>query len=304
MKRFLAVTLSLLITAAFITGCGSTGNSADANSNSDDKVITVGASPSPHAEILAVAKDVLAEQGYTSLATARISACGEGLAVAKDVLAEQGYTLDVKEYSDYIQPNVALSAGDLDANYFQHKPYLDDYNKNNSTDLVSAAAIHYEPFGLYSTTIKSLDELKDGDKVAVPNDATNEARALLLLQDNGVIKLKDDAGLSATKNDIVENPKNLDITEIEAAQLPRSINNVAIAAINGNYAVEAGLKVSDAIAVEAKDSLAAETYANIVAVRPDNKDDEKIKALISALQSDKVKSFIDEKYQGAVVAVF
>ena len=277
MKRFLAVTLSLLITAAFITGCGSTGNSADANSNSDVKVITVGASPSPHAEILAV---------------------------AKDVLAEQGYTLDVKEYSDYIQPNVALSAGDLDANYFQHKPYLDDYNKNNSTDLVSAAAIHYEPFGLYSTTIKSLDELKDGDKVAVPNDATNEARALLLLQDNGVIKLKDDAGLSATKNDIVENPKNLDITEIEAAQLPRSINNVAIAAINGNYAVEAGLKVSDAIAVEAKDSLAAETYANIVAVRPDNKDDEKIKALISALQSDKVKSFIDEKYQGAVVAVF
>ena len=277
MKRFLAVTLSLLITAAFITGCGSTGNSADANSNSDDKVITVGASPSPHAEILAV---------------------------AKDVLAEQGYTLDVKEYSDYIQPNVALSAGDLDANYFQHKPYLDDYNKNNSTDLVSAAAIHYEPFGLYSTTIKSLDELKDCDKVAVPNDATNEARALLLLQDNGVIKLKDDAGLSATKNDIVENPKNLDITEIEAAQLPRSINNVAIAAINGNYAVEAGLKVSDAIAVEAKDSLAAETYANIVAVRPDNKDDEKIKALISALQSDKVKSFIDEKYQGAVVAVF
>ena len=135
-------------------------------------------------------------------------------------------------------------------------------------------------------------------------DATNEARALLLLQDNGVIKLKDDAGLSATKNDIVENPKNLDITEIEAAQLPRSINNVAIAAINGNYAVEAGLKVSDAIAVEAKDSLAAETYANIVAVRPGNKDDEKIKALISALQSDKVKSFIDEKYQGAVVAVF
>ena len=263
MKRFLAVTLSLLITAAFITGCGSTGNSADANS--EDKVITVGASPSPHAEILAV---------------------------AKDVLAEQGYTLDVKEYSDYIQPNVALSAGDLDANYFQHKPYLDDYNKNNSTDLVSAAAIHYEPFGLYSTTIKSLDELKDGDKIAVPNDATNEARALLLLQDNGVIKLKKDASLSATKNDIVENPKNLDITEIEAAQLPRSINNVAIAAINGNYAVEA------------KDSLAAETYANIVAVRPDNKDSEKIKALVSALQSDKVKSFIDEKYQGAVVAVF
>lgn len=157
---------------------------------------------------------------------------------------------------------------------------------------------------LYSTTIKSLDELKDGDKIAVPNDATNEARALLLLQDNGVIKLKKDASLSATKNDIVENPKNLDITEIEAAQLPRSINNVAIAAINGNYAVEAGLKVSDAIAVEAKDSLAAETYANIVAVRPDNKDSEKIKALVSALQSDKVKSFIDEKYQGAVVAVF
>ena len=266
--------LKLLLSAAFalsIAGCAN-------GSSNDDKTIKIGATAIPHAEIL---NDVV-----------------------KDELEKEGYTLEVTEFTDYVTPNTSLEDGDLDANYFQHKPYLDDYNKNNSTDLVSAAAIHYEPFGLYSTTIKSLDELKDGDKIAVPNDATNEARALLLLQDNGVIKLKKDASLSATKNDIVENPKNLDITEIEAAQLPRSINNVAIAAINGNYAVEAGLKVSDAIAVEAKDSLAAETYANIVAVRPDNKDSEKIKALVSALQSDKVKSFIDEKYQGAVVAVF
>ena len=276
MKRFLAVTLSLLITAAFITGCGSTGNSADANSNSDDKVITVGASPSPHAEILAV---------------------------AKDVLAEQGYTLDVKEYSDYIQPNVALSAGDLDANYFQHKPYLDDYNKNNSTDLVSAAAIHYEPFGLYSTTIKSLDELKDGDKVAVPNDATNEARALLLLQDNGVIKLKDDAGLSATKNDIVENPYNVEIVELEAAQVPRVVDETAFVVLNGNYALEANYTVSkDALAYEKSDSEAAKTYVNVIAVKEGNEDSEKIKALVDILKSDEIKQFIEEKYQGAVIA--
>ena len=266
--------LKILLSAAFalsIAGCAN-------GSSNDDKTIKIGATAIPHAEIL---NDVV-----------------------KDELEKEGYTLEVTEFTDYVTPNTSLEDGDLDANYFQHKPYLDDYNKNNSTDLVSAAAIHYEPFGLYSTTIKSLDELKDGDKIAVPNDATNEARALLLLQDNGVIKLKKDASLSATKNDIVENPKNLDITEIEAAQVPRSFNNVAIAAIYGNYAVEAGLKVSDAIAVEAKDSLAAETYANIVAVRPDNKDSEKIKALVSAIQSDKVKTFIDEKYQGAVVAVF
>ena len=274
MKRFLAVTLSLLITAAFITGCGSTGNSADANS--EDKVITVGASPSPHAEILAV---------------------------AKDVLAEQGYTLDVKEYSDYIQPNVALSAGDLDANYFQHKPYLDDYNKNNSTDLVSAAAIHYEPFGLYSTTIKSLDELKDGDKIAVPNDATNEARALLLLQDNGLIKLKDGAGLTATVNDIAENPHNIKIVELEAAQVARVTGETAFVVLNGNYALQAGYSVKkDALAYEASDSEAAKTYVNIIAVKEGNEDSDAIKALVKVLKSDDIKKFIDEKYDGAVIA--
>ena len=274
MKRFLAVTLSLLITAAFITGCGSTGNSADANS--DDRVITVGASPSPHAEILAV---------------------------AKDVLAEQGYTLDVKEYSDYIQPNVALSAGDLDANYFQHKPYLDDYNKNNSTDLVSAAAIHYEPFGLYSTTIKSLDELKDGDKIAVPNDATNEARALLLLQDNGIIKLKDGAGLTATVNDIAENPHNIKIVELEAAQVARVTGETAFVVLNGNYALQAGYSVKkDALAYEAADSEAAKTYVNIIAVKDGNQDSDAIKALVKVLKSDDIKKFIDEKYDGAVIA--
>lgn len=273
MKKLLILTLGIFTLTGIFTGCGS----ATTKTAGKDNVITVGASPSPHAEILAV---------------------------AKDILAEQGYTLDIREYSDYIQPNVALSAGDLDANFDQHQPYLDDYNKNNGTDIVAAASIHYEPFGLYSSTIKSLDEIKDGDKITVPNDTTNEARALLLLQDNGLIKLKEGAGLNATKNDIVENTKNLDITEIDAAQLPRSINNVAAAAINGNYAVEAGLKISDAIAVEGKDSLAAETYANIIAVRPDNKDSEKIKALVSALKSDKVKEFIDSKYQGAVVAVF
>ena len=269
MKKLVAAVL----TGVLVAGTLSTGVYA----KDDDKTITVAASATPHAEIL--------EE-------------------AKPILEKEGWDLEVTVFDDYVQPNLVVESGDFDANYFQHIPYLDNFNEEQGTHLVNAGGIHYEPFGIFPGKTKTLKALKNGATVAVPNDTTNEARALLLLQDNGVIKLKKDASLSATKNDIVENPKNLDITEIEAAQLPRSINNVAIAAINGNYAVEAGLKVSDAIAVEAKDSLAAETYANIVAVRPDNKDSEKIKALVSALQSDKVKSFIDEKYQGAVVAVF
>lgn len=242
------------------------------------KTITVGASSTPHAEIL--------EQ-------------------IKPILEKEGYELKIVVYQDYVQPNVALDGGDLDANYFQHQPYLDQYNKENGTDLVSAGSIHYEPFGIYPGKIASIDELKSGSQIAVPNDATNEARALLLLEAQGIITLKEGVGLNATKNDIAENPKNVKIVELEAAQIARSLPDVELAVINGNYAIEAGLNVAkDAIAVEDKASIAAQTYGNIVAVKAGNEGREDIKALIAALQSDVVKQYINDTYQGAVVPIF
>lgn len=239
--------------------------------------IVVGASPAPHTEILEA---------------------------AKAILADQGYDLQIKEYTDYVLPNMALDSGDLDANYFQHYPYLEQFNAERGTKLSSAAAIHYEPFGIYAGKTSSLEELADKAKVAVPNDATNEARALLLLEAQGLIKLKEGAGLNATKNDIVENPKNLEIFELEAAQIPRSLPDVEIAVINGNYAIEAGLQVSEALAIEDAQSIAATTYGNVVAVQEGHEKDEAILALIDALTSDEVKEFIEEKYQGAVVPLF
>ena len=201
-------------------------------------------------------------------------------------------------------PNTATESGDLDANYFQHTPYLDDFNANNGTHLVPVASVHYEPFGIYAGKTATITDLKEGAVVAVPNDTTNEARALLLLEAQGLITLKEGAGLTATKVDIVENPLNLDIKEIEAAQLARSLADVDIAVINGNYAIEGGLKVSDAIAVEAADSEAAQTYANILVVKEGNEEQEKIMALVSALTSETVKTYIDSTYDGAVVAMF
>ena len=252
--------------------------SSEAEAKTDDlKELTVGASPAPHAEILEA---------------------------AREELAKKGYDLKIVEYTDYVQPNLALDAGDLDANYFQHLPYLEQFNEERGTKLVSAGKIHYEPFGIYAGKTASLDELTDGAKVAVPNDATNEARALLLLEAQGLLKLKDGAGLKATKTDIVENPKNLDILEVEAAQVPRSLPDVDIAVINGNYAIEAGLEVSDALAVEASDSEAATTYGNVVAVQEGKEEDEKTKALMEALTSDTVKEFMEQTYEGAVVPLF
>jgi D-methionine transport system substrate-binding protein len=241
------------------------------------KEIVVGASPAPHAEILNA---------------------------AKEVLASKGYELKIVEYTDYVQPNNALDSGDLDANYFQHKPYLDSFNEQNGTNLVSAGAIHYEPFGIYAGKTASLEELPDKATVLVPNDVSNEARALLLLEAQGLIKLKDGVGLEATKNDIVENTKNLDIVELEAAQLPRSISDGDIAVINGNYAIEAGLKVSDALATEDSQSLAATTYGNVVAVREGEESSDATKALVEALTSPEVKQFMEETYEGAVVPLF
>lgn len=241
------------------------------------EVIKVGASITPHAEILAQ---------------------------VKDTLAAEGYDLQVVEYNDYVLPNTALEDGELDANFFQHQPYLDDFNAENGTHLVSVAAVHFEPFGLYAGKTDSIANLKDGAVVAVPNDTTNEARALLLLEAQGLIKLKEGAGLTATVLDIEENPLNLEIKEIEAAQLVRSLPDVDIAAINGNYAAEGGLNVADAIAVEASDSLAADTYANVIVVKEGNENSEKTQALVDAVLSDGVKSYIEETYGNAVIPVF
>lgn len=293
-KKLTALLLAAVTVGALgLTGCGVSGtteNSSEASENASTaedssseaadgnlEVIKVGASITPHAEILAQ---------------------------VKDVLKEQGYDLQIVEYNDYVLPNTALEDGDLDANFFQHQPYLDDFNKENNTHLVSVAAVHFEPFGLYAGKTASLDDLQDGATVAVPNDTTNEARALLLLEAQGLIKLKDDAGLQATVLDIVENPKNLQIQEIEAAQLVRSLPDVDIAAINGNYAKEGGLDVADAIAVEASDSLAADTYANVIAVKEGNENSAKTQALVNAVLSDDVKNYIKETYGNAVVPVF
>lgn len=237
-------------------------------------VIRVGASPTPHAEILNV---------------------------AAEILKSQGYELKIVEYSDYVQPNMALQGKELDANFFQHKPYLDDFNKEKGTKLISIAAVHYEPFGIYAGKTKSLAALKDGAMVAVPNDTTNEARALLLMQDQGLITLKPGAGLTATRREIAENPKKLKIEEIEAAQLVRALPDVDVAIINGNYAILGGLKVKDALIAEAADSMAATTYANILAIRAGDEMRPELQALAKALKSDKVKEYMNKKYEGAVV---
>lgn len=245
-----------------------------APATSEPVTIKVGASPSPHAEIL--------EQ-------------------VKPILAEKGITLEIVQFSDYVQPNTALENGDLDANYFQHITYMENFNKEQGTHLVSIGSIHYEPFGIYAGKTASIDALADGAKIAVPNDTTNEARALLLLQAQGLIKLDESAGLNATKKDITENTKNLDIVEMEAAQLPKSLQDVDLAVINGNYAIDAGLKVSDALAVEANDSEAATAYANVIAVKEGNENNEALKALVDALKSETIQKYITDTYAGAVV---
>ena len=294
MKKTWSIIAAAALAAGTLAGCG--GKTAEtttaapetttvaagsgetaAAANKELVPIVVGASPAPHAEILEA---------------------------AKAILAEQGYDLQIKEYTDYVQPNLALDSGDLDANYFQHYPYLEQFNQERGTKITSAAAIHYEPFGIYAGKTASLDALADGAKVAVPNDATNEARALLLLEAQGFIKLKEGVGLNATKNDVVENPKKLDIYEIEAAQIPRSLQDVEIAVINGNYEIEAGLKVSDALAIEDAASIAATTYGNIVAVQEGHEKDDAVLALVDALTSDTVKQYIEDTYEGAVVPLF
>ncbi len=275
LKTLLATTVALVLALALV-GCGSDKASTDGGSEKK-VVLKVGASPTPHAEILAQ---------------------------VKQVLSDEGIDLQVTEYDDYVIPNTAVDSGELDANFFQHLPYLEDFNKENGTDLVSVAAIHFEPLAIYPGKTTSLDKLAKGSIVAVPNDATNEARALLLLQQEGLLKLDSKAGISATVNDITENPLGLEFVEVEAAAVPRQLADVDIAVINGNYALDAGLSGDDALAKEAADSLAADTYANIVVVKAGNEDNEAVKALVKALQSDAVRSYIEKTYKGAVVPVF
>lgn len=304
MKK-VSLVLAAVLTAAALSACGGNGaaettaaSAAETTAQAESKAeetkaeetkaeeskasgdlekMVVGASPAPHAEILEA---------------------------AKPLMAEKGYDLQVMVYSDYVQPNNALDAGDLDANYFQHLPYLESFNEQHGTKLVSAAAIHYEPFGIYAGKTASLEEVADGAVVAVPNDVTNEARALLLLEAQGLITLKEGAGLEATKNDIAENPKNLEIMEVEAAQIPRVLPDVDLAVINGNYAIEAGLKVSDALAIEDAESISATTYGNVLAVREGEEETDKTKALVEVLTSEEIKAFMDETYEGAVVPLF
>ncbi len=239
------------------------------------ETIKIAASPVPHAEILAEAARIL--DGY-------------------------GYKLDIVEFEDYVQPNLVVESGEFDANYMQHRPYLDSFNEEQGTHIVDAGDIHYEPFGIYPGTAKSLDDIADGAKIAIPNDTTNEARALLLLQDNGLIKLKDGAGLTATVNDIAENPHNIELVELEAAQVARVVNEVDFVVLNGNYALEAGYSVGkDSIAYESSDSVAAKTYVNLIGVLEGNENSDKIKALVTVLRSDDIKKFITDKYDGAVI---
>lgn len=268
MKKFVALVLALSLVVCIAAGC----------SKKDDKTIRVGASVTPHAEILEV---------------------------AKELLAEEGYTLEITEFNDFVLPNTSVEDEELDANYFQHRNYLADFNEENGTHLVEVVPVHYEPLGLYAGKTAAVADLAEGATIAVPNDGTNEARALMLLEAQGLIKLNEEAGFTATKLDIVENPLNLDIQELDAAQLVRALEDVDMAVINGNYAIQGGLNAGkDALAVEDKDSEAIQTYANVLVVKEGNEKDEGILALAKALQSEEVKAFIEENYEGAVIAMF
>lgn len=277
MQNFTFTRRSLFASAAVLAvsslaGCGS-------KPKHEHGTLKIGASPSPHAEIL---NDFVAPR-----------------------LEEQGITLEVKEYTDYIKPNQDVTSGDLDANYFQHINYLNNYNAENGTDLVNAGKIHFEPMGVFAGRSSDLAAIADGATISIPNDPTNEGRALLLLQEQGVITLSDDAGLEATPNDIVDNPHNIQFSEQEAAMLPSTLADVDFAVINGNYAIDAGLTLADAVAQERADSeIIAEEYANVICTRPELEDDECIVALVEVLQTEDFKAYLEETFGDSVQAAF
>ncbi len=267
MKKLTCALLTAILALGLLAGCGK---------KDEGLTVKVGASPAPHAEILAV---------------------------VKEELAKQNVNLEIVEFNDYVLPNTSLEDGSIDANYFQHITYLNDFNDQNGTHLASVAEIHYEPLAIYPGKAASLAELKDGDQIAVPNDGTNEARALRLLEANGLITLREDAGLAATKDDIDENPHNYEIVELEASQLPARRQDVALAVINGNYALSTGLTSDEAVAFEDA-AQAAAPFVNVLAVKDGSQDRPEIKALAEALTSEAVKTYITETYGDAVVPAF
>lgn len=268
-KNIIFSLLIIVLVVSIFTGCDKKVNSTE-----DVSSIKIGVSPVPHGEIIK---------------------CIE------DDLKSEGINVEIIEFTDYIKPNLSLADGELDANFFQHEQYMKEFATENNIDIISLGKIHIEPLGLYSSNCKSIEELKDNSVIAIPNDPTNGGRALILLEKNGLIKLKENAGLSATENDIVDNPKNLEFKPLEAAQLPRVINDVDGVVINGNYALEAGLiPTKDALILEDKDT----PYANIIAIRKGEEKEEKYQKLLKVLQSEKVKEFIEEKYNGAVIPAF
>ncbi|MFE0728890.1 MetQ/NlpA family ABC transporter substrate-binding protein [Streptomyces antibioticus] len=278
MRNTAKITTAVLAAGALTLGLGACGSDKDSGSTDANATLTVAATPTPQGEILTYIKDHLAEKA--------------------------GLKLEVKEFTDYVTPNTAVQQGEVDANYFQHQPYLTDFNKKNDTDIVAVpgGTVHLEPLGLYSQGVKKLDDLTKGATIALPNDTTNEARALKLLEANGLIELKEGAGYDATPKDVTGNPKNLTFKELEAAQLPRSLADVDAAVINGNYALEADLS-------PAEDALAAESaqdnpYANFLAVKKGDEDDPRVEKLAKLLTSPEVKKFIEDTYDGAVVAAF
>lgn len=280
-KKWIATALVATLAVGLFAGCGGNNNNtgssaAESGASSDDKVITIGASVTPHAVIL----NHLADQ-----------------------FEKEGYELKVVEFTDYVQPNNALEAGDLDANYFQHQPYLDNFNEENGTDIVSVGANLYIPMAIFSEKLTNLDSIPDGATIAVPNDTTNEARALLLLQENGFIKLKDGVDIKATVMDIEDNPHNLEFVEMDAAQIPRAIKDTDLAIVNGNYALDAGLNLDDALLIESSDSTTAQTYANVIAVRAGEENTEKTKVIVKILTSDETKQYIQDSFNGAVLPI-
>lgn len=284
MKKLVSLLLTGTLALGLLAGCGSNGGGAAATPTpatggdpAQAVTLKIGASPAPHEEILQV---------------------------VKEILAGQGITLEIVEFTDYIQPNEAVESGDIDANYFQHITYMNNFNAEQGTHLASVAEIHYEPMGIYAGRAASLTDLPDGAEIGVPNDPTNGGRALLLLQEQGLITLPEDAGLKPTVLDIVDNPHNFKITEMEAAQLPRSLDSLDVAVVNGNYAIQAGLKMSDALAIESAEGTAGTAYVNVLTVKEGRENETAIQALAEAMKSQQVKDYITETYGGAVVAVF
>jgi D-methionine transport system substrate-binding protein len=284
MKKLVSLLLTGTLALGLLAGCGSNGGGAAATPTpatggdpAQAVTLKIGASPAPHEEILQV---------------------------VKEILAGQGITLEIVEFTDYIQPNEAVESGDIDANYFQHITYMNNFNAEQGTHLASVAEIHYEPMGIYAGRAASLTDLPDGAEIGVPNDPTNGGRALLLLQEQGLITLPEDAGLEPTVLDIVDNPHNFKITEMEAAQLPRSLDSLDVAVVNGNYAIQAGLKMSDALAIESAEGTAGTAYVNVLTVKEGRENETAIQALAEAMKSQQVKDYITETYGGAVVAVF